>query len=94
MIPTASFVICLVVSIIGTEATRIKTIEYPKSSCNKIQNSKSKNECLGHCVITVNKIFMISHDESTNTCMCCNDIIDCDITESSKKMENYVGIFV
>lgn len=78
--------ICLVVNIIGIEATRMKTFngiktkEYPESSCNKIPNIISKSECLGHCVITVNMIVMISHDEATNTCICCNDITGSDTT--------------
>lgn len=91
MLPTISLVICLVVSIIGIETTRIKTFygiqtkEYPKSSCNEIPNIISKNECLGHCVITVNKIVMISHDESTHTCMCCNDFTGSNITRPNWK---------
>lgn len=58
----------------------IKTNEYPKSSCHIIDNIRSKNQCLGTCVITVDKIIMISHDEPTNTCMCCSDITGSDIT--------------
>lgn len=86
MLPTTSLVICLVVYIIGIEATRMKTFfgiktkEYPKSSCKKIQHEISESECLRHCIDTTNTIVMISHDDSTNTCMCCSDITGDDIT--------------
>lgn len=74
--------ICLVVSIIGIEATRIMTFNgiKTKASCIKILNIISKSKCLGHCVITVNMIVMISHDEATNTCICCNDTTGSDTT--------------
>lgn len=52
----------------------MKTDVFPKSSCNKISNKITKSECLGHCILTTNIIAMISHDESTSTCMCCSDI--------------------
>lgn len=91
MLPTTSLVICLVVNNIGIEATRMKTFygiktnEYPKSSCNKIHNKIRKSECLRHCIKTTNTIVMISHDESTNRCMCCSDVTGEDIPGSNWK---------
>ncbi|XP_052692703.1 uncharacterized protein LOC128170978 [Crassostrea angulata] len=63
----------------------IKTNEYPKSSCHRIDYIRSKGQCLGACVTTTDKIVMISHDESTKTCMCCNDITGSDITDPTWK---------
>lgn len=63
----------------------IKTNEPPKSSCHKIDDIRSKGQCLGACVTTMDKIVMISHDESTKTCMCCNDITGSDITDPTWK---------
>lgn len=94
MLPTASRMIFLVLHIICIEATAIKTFygiktkEYPKSSCNKIQNEISESECLRHCIDTTNTIVMISHDDSTNTCMCCSDITGDDI--SGPNWKSYV----
>lgn len=63
----------------------IKTNEYPKSSCHRIDYIRSKGQCLGACVTTTDKIVMISHAESTKTCMCCNDITGSDITDPTWK---------
>ncbi|XP_052695677.1 uncharacterized protein LOC128174082 [Crassostrea angulata] len=76
----------LVVHIIHNEATvfndvfAVRTNDYPKSTCHRMSNIRSKGQCLGTCIISVDRIVMISHDESTNTCMCCNDITGSDIT--------------
>lgn len=86
MLPTTCVALFLVVHIIPIDATvfnsifAIQTNDYPKSSCHKISNITSTSTCLGTCVITVDRIVMISHDKSTNTCMCCNDITGSDIT--------------
>lgn len=80
MLSTVCVAVFLVAHIISIEATRIKTFYgmktdlFPKSSCNKISKKITKSECLEHCILTTNIIAMISHDESTSTCMCCSDI--------------------
>lgn len=85
ILPKACLFIFLVVNAIHSGSAvfkskyGIKTIEYPKESCQRIDNVRGKGQCLGACVITVDKIVMISHDESTKTCMCCNDISGSDI---------------
>lgn len=85
MLPTTCVVLFLVVYIIRSETTgfnsfyAIKKNVYPKSSCHKIANVKSKSQCLGTCKIKMDMIVMISHDESTKTCMCCSDITGSDI---------------
>lgn len=58
----------------------IKIKEYPKSSCHEIADITSKGKCLGTCGTIMDNIVMISHDESTKTCMCCNDITGSDKT--------------
>lgn len=63
----------------------VKTDEYPKSSCQTIANIESKRKCLGACGISMNRIGMISHDESTNKCMCCNNFTGSDIVGSNWK---------
>ncbi|XP_052693542.1 uncharacterized protein LOC128171792 [Crassostrea angulata] len=86
MLLTTYAALFLVVHIIRNEATvfmnvfAIQTYYYPKSSCHQISNIKSKSGCLGTCIISVDRNVMISHDESTSTCMCCNDIAGSDIT--------------
>lgn len=57
----------------------IKTTRYPKTSCHRIANIRSKSQCLGTCATTMDMLVMISHDEYTKTCMCCNDILGSDI---------------
>lgn len=42
-------------------------------------NIESAGRCLGTCGITINRTVMISHDETTKTCMCCSDITGSDI---------------
>lgn len=81
----------LVVHIIHNEATvfndvfAVQTNDNPKSSCHQISNIKSKSTCLGTCVISVHRNVMISHDESTGICMCCNDVTGSGITGSNWK---------
>lgn len=80
MLPTSYVALFLVVHVIHNEAAgfnsfyAIKTNEYPKSSCHKISDIKSKSRCLNACERRMDMIVMISHDDSTNTCMCCNNI--------------------
>lgn len=57
----------------------IKTIKYPKTSCHRISNIRSKSKCVGTCATTMDMLVMISHDEYTKTCMCCNEITGSDI---------------
>lgn len=57
----------------------IKTIKYPKTSCHRIANIRSKSKCVGTCATTMDMLVMISHDEYTKTCMCCNEITGSDI---------------
>lgn len=86
MLLTTYAALFLVVHIIRNEATvfnnafAIQTYYHPKSSCHQISKIKSKSSCLGTCIISVDRNVMISHDESTSTCMCCNDITGSDIT--------------
>lgn len=94
MLLTTSVAVFLVVHIILNEATvfndvlAVQTNDYPKSSCHTISNIKRKTKCLTTCVTSVDEIVMISHDESTNTCMCCSDISGSDIT--SPNLKSYV----
>nr|XP_034319372.1 uncharacterized protein LOC117687235 [Crassostrea gigas] len=91
MLLTTFVALCLVVHIIHNEATvfndvfAVKTNDYPKSTCHTISNIKSTSTCLGTCIISVDRNVMISHDESTSTCMCCNDTTGSDITGSNWK---------
>lgn len=93
MLPTRYAVCFLVVNIIRNEAidfrslNAVKTNDYPKSSCrcHKVTHIKSRSSCLGTCEIIVDKIVMISHDEATSTCMCCNDITGSAITGQNWK---------
>lgn len=91
MLLTTSVAVFLVVHIIRNEATvfndvlAVQSNDYPKSSCHKISNIISTTKCLITCLISVDKIVMISHDESTNTCMCCSDISGSDITRPNWK---------
>lgn len=57
----------------------VKANEHPKTSCQEIANIKTALRCLGRCGSTIDNIVMISHNESTDTCMCCNDITGSDI---------------
>nr|XP_019924468.2 uncharacterized protein LOC105332398 [Crassostrea gigas] len=57
----------------------VKTNEYPKTSCQEIANIKTALRCLGRCGSTIDNIVMISYNESTDTCMCCNDITGSDL---------------
>lgn len=63
----------------------IETNDYPKSSCHELSSVKSMIRCLATCVATMDEIVMISHDDSTSTCMCCNDVTGSDITGSNWK---------
>lgn len=91
MLLTTSVAVFLVVHIIHNEATvfndvlAVQSNDYPKSSCHEISNIKRTTKCLTTCVISVDKIVMISHDESTNTCMCCSDISGSDIINPNWK---------
>lgn len=86
MLPMIYVALFLVVHIIRSEAAgfnsylAIEINEYPKSSCHELSNIKSKFRCLGTCSIIIDMIVMISHDESTEACMCCSDITGRDIT--------------
>lgn len=60
----------------------VRTDENPKSSCHRITNIESTGKCLGTCGTIIDRIVMISHDESTNTCMCCNNLTGTDIIGS------------
>lgn len=96
MLRTTYAVLVLVGYIIRCEATglishyAIKINENPKSSCHKIANIKSNSICLGTCRIKMDRIVMISHDESTKTCMCCNDINGNVLTGPNWKSYMYV----
>ncbi|XP_052693543.1 uncharacterized protein LOC128171795 [Crassostrea angulata] len=91
MLLTIYVALFLVVHIIHNEATvvndvfAVRTNDYPKSTCHRISNIRSKGQCLGTCIISVDRNVMISHDESTNTCMCCNDITGSNIIGSNWK---------
>lgn len=63
----------------------VRTDGYPKSSCQAIANIESTRGCLGTCGIILDRIVMISHDESTNICMCCNNLTGSDIIGSNWK---------
>lgn len=95
MLPTIFVVLFLVVHIIRSEVTgfnnfyAIKKNVYPKSSCHTIANVKSKSQCLGTCRIKMDRIVMISHDESTKFCMCCNDITGNDIMIAGQNWKSY-----
>lgn len=86
MIPKTYLFICLVLKSIHSGSSvfksfyGIKTNEYPKESCHRIDNIRSKGQCLGTCVISMDRIVMISHNESTKTCMCCSDMTGSDIS--------------
>lgn len=51
-------------------ALKLKSIQ----NLHEIADITSKGKCLGTCGTIMDNIVMISHDEFTNTCMCCNDI--------------------
>lgn len=57
----------------------IQTSEYPKRTCHKIDNIRSKGQCLGTCLTTMDRIVMTSHHASIKTCLCCSDITGSDI---------------
>lgn len=86
MLPMTYVTSLLVVNIICNEAPEfnnyfaIQINEYPKSSCHEISSIERKFRCLGTCLNTMDMLVMISHDESTKTCMCCSDITGSDIT--------------
>lgn len=63
----------------------VRTDEYPRSSCQAIVNIESKRRCLGTCGISMNRVAMISHDESKKICMCCNNFTGSDIIGSNWK---------
>lgn len=75
----------LVLNVIAKESTILKDVyaiqtnELPKSSCHEISNIQIESRCLGTCVNTMDDIVMISHDDSTETCMCCNNFTGSDI---------------
>lgn len=58
----------------------VRTHEYPKTSCHKFENIETAGRCLWACGTPMDRILMISHDETTKTCMCCSDITGSDIT--------------
>lgn len=86
LLTMACVVIFLVFNAICIEATGfksfygIKTDEYPKSSCHEISKIKSRSRCLRVCGTTMDVVAMISHDESSKTCMCCSDLTGSDIS--------------
>lgn len=86
MLTKVSVVLFFVSNAMCNEATGfksfygIKTDEYPKSSCHKISEIKSKGRCLEICGTTINNVAMISHDESTKVCMCCSDLTGSDLS--------------
>eukprot|EP00105_Crassostrea_gigas_P040748 XP_019924896.1 PREDICTED: uncharacterized protein LOC109619397 [Crassostrea gigas] len=57
----------------------IQTSEYPKRTCQEIDNIRSKGQCLGTCLFTMDKIVLISHHASIKTCLYCSDITGSDI---------------
>lgn len=61
----------------------VRTNEYPKSSCQAIANINSTGKCLGTCGFILDRIIMISHDESTHICMCCKNLTGSDIIGSN-----------
>lgn len=75
----------LVFNVIAKESTILKdfyaiqTNELPKSSCHEISKIQIECRCLGTCVNRMDKIVMISHDDSTQTCMCCNTFTGSDM---------------
>lgn len=101
MLSTTYVALFLVVHIIRSEATgfrsfyAINTNDCSKSSGHKISNIKSKSRCLGTCRNKMEKILMIRHDESTKTCICCNDNTGSDIVGQigSHMPHIHVGIF-
>lgn len=81
-----TYVIFLIIYILYNKTTScfesfygVRTNEYPKTSCQEIENIKTALRCLGRCGSTIDNIVMISHNESTNTYMCCNDVTGSDI---------------
>ncbi|XP_052692927.1 uncharacterized protein LOC128171220 [Crassostrea angulata] len=75
----------LVLNVIAKELTILKdfyaiqTNELPKSSCHEISKIQIESRCLGACVNTMDDIVMISHDDSTETSMCCDNFTGSDI---------------
>lgn len=63
----------LVLNVMRNESTifknfyAIQTNGYSKSSCQEISKIQIESRCLGTCVNTIDKIVMISHNESTQT---------------------------
>lgn len=82
----AAYVVFLIINVLYKAAScfdslyAVRTNEYPKTSCQKYANIETDGRCLGTCGITKDIIVMISHDETTKTCMCCSDITGSDIT--------------
>ncbi|XP_052695678.1 uncharacterized protein LOC128174083 [Crassostrea angulata] len=82
----ATYIVFLIITILYNQTAScfdsfygVKTKEYPKTSCHKFANIESAGRCLGACGITMDIIVMISHDETTQTCMCCSDMTGSDI---------------
>lgn len=100
MLPMIYVALFLVVHIIRNEAAgfnsyfAIQINEYPKSSCHEISNIKSKFRCLGTCSIIMDMIVMISHDESTEACMCCSDITGSDMTGPTGNLMSHVLVSI
>lgn len=86
MLPMTYITALLVVNIICNEAPEfnnyfaIQINDYPKSSGHKISSKERKFRSLRTCLNTMDMLVMISHDESTKTCLCCSDITGSDIT--------------
>lgn len=57
----------------------IQTSEYPKRTCHEIDYIRSKGQCLGTCLFTMDRIVLISHHASIKKCLCCSDITGSDI---------------
>lgn len=89
MFANSFIVIFLVLNAVRNEASSlkgyygIKTNEHPKSSCHETPNIISTS--LATCGMIMDEIIMISHDESTKSCLCCNDITGKDIIGSNWK---------
>lgn len=89
MFANSFIVIFLVLNAMRNEASSlkgfygIKTNEHPKSSCHEIPNIISTS--LATCGMIMDEIIMFSHDESTKSCLCCNDITGKNIIGSNLK---------
>ena len=63
----------------------IRTVMYPKESCQKILNVQSTRLCFIGCLHSMDVHYLFSYNEEQKKCLCCKELSGSNITNPGWK---------